>query len=106
MNDSRSPAKGFSGAAAQPAGGYLVPTYEYECSQCGHTFEIEQRITDDPLESCPECEGKVKRVISGGGGVILKGTGFYATDYRSPEYKKKAEADKPKPKKKDKKKKD
>ena len=72
-----------------------MPTYDYECTKCGHSFELEQRITARPRERCPKCRGKVIRVITGGGGVILKGTGFYATDYRSEAYKKAAKADQP-----------
>lgn len=68
--------------------------YDYECTKCGHTFELEQRISDRPRERCPKCRGKVIRLISGGGGVILKGKGFYSTDYRSESYKKAAQADK------------
>jgi putative FmdB family regulatory protein len=82
-----------------------MPTYEYECTKCGHHFEMEQRITDEPRKRCPKCRGKVMRVVSGGGGYILKGSGFYATDYRGSDYKKAADKDKPKPAKKDKKKK-
>ncbi len=59
-----------------------MPTYEYECSHCGHAFEIFQKITDKPLEICPKCNREVKRLISGGSGIIFKGSGFYATDYR------------------------
>jgi putative FmdB family regulatory protein len=59
-----------------------MPTYEYECLDCGHAFERYQRISDDPLEECPECGGKVRRLISSGGGLVFKGPGFYATDYR------------------------
>ena len=59
-----------------------MPTYEYECTHCGHTFEASQKITDPPLGSCPKCHKKVKRLISGGSGIIFKGSGFYATDYR------------------------
>ncbi len=70
-----------------------MPTYDYECTKCGYSFELEQKITDAPRERCPECRFKVVRVISGGGGVILKGNGFYATDYRSESYKKAAKAD-------------
>jgi len=70
-----------------------MPTYEYECTKCGHSFELEQKITDPPRERCPECRAKVVRVISGGGGIILKGNGFYTTDYRSESYKKAAKAD-------------
>lgn len=60
-----------------------MPTYEYECRDCGHAFERYQRISDSPLEECPECGGKVRRLISSGGGLVFKGPGFYATDYRS-----------------------
>ena len=73
-----------------------MPTYEYECTKCSHHFELQQRITDPPRKRCPKCRCKVIRLISGGGGVILKGSGFYVTDYRSDAYKKSAEADKPK----------
>lgn len=57
-----------------------MPTYEYECTKCGHTFELIQRISDKPVERCPECKGKVRRLIHGGMGVIFKGSGFYTTD--------------------------
>ncbi len=59
-----------------------MPTYEYECTKCGHTFEAVQKITDQPLSACPKCKKKVRRLISSGVGLIFKGTGFYATDYR------------------------
>jgi putative FmdB family regulatory protein len=71
-----------------------MPTYDYECTKCGHSFELDQKITDRPREQCPKCRGKVVRVISGGGGIILKGSGFYSTDYRSESYKKSARAEK------------
>lgn len=61
----------------------LMPTYEYVCSNCGHAFEQFQRISDAPLEVCPECGGRVRRLISRGGGLVFKGPGFYATDYGS-----------------------
>ncbi|NIM20726.1 MAG: zinc ribbon domain-containing protein [Candidatus Latescibacteria bacterium] len=70
-----------------------MPTYAYECTKCRRKFEIDQKISDPPRKRCPHCRGKVFRVISGGGGVILRGNGFYATDYRSEDYKKKAAAD-------------
>ncbi len=57
-----------------------MPTYEYLCEACGHTFEANQRITDEPLKNCPECDGSVKRLISNGN-FILKGSGWYLTDY-------------------------
>jgi putative FmdB family regulatory protein len=66
-----------------------MPTYEYHCEKCGKHFETWQKITDTPLNVCPEkdCGGKIFRDIGGGGGFILKGSGFYATDYRSSAYK-------------------
>lgn len=59
-----------------------MPTYEYECQYCSHAFEAFQKITDKHLEKCPKCGKKVKRLISSGLGIIFKGSGFYATDYR------------------------
>ena len=57
-----------------------MPTYEYQCTKCGHTFEAFQPITARPLARCPKCGGSVKRLINGGMGVIFKGSGFYSTD--------------------------
>ncbi|MGA2975137.1 MAG: FmdB family zinc ribbon protein [Spirochaetia bacterium] len=57
-----------------------MPTYGYECTKCGHTFEAFQSIKDKPLSRCPECKGAVRRIIFGGMGVIFKGSGFYSTD--------------------------
>ena len=71
-----------------------MPTYEYECTKCKESFEIEQKISDPPRKRCPRCRGKVIRLISGGGGIILKGSGFYATDYRSGDYDKRAREEK------------
>ncbi|HSG27999.1 MAG TPA: FmdB family zinc ribbon protein [Candidatus Krumholzibacterium sp.] len=70
-----------------------MPTYHYECEKCGHEFEIDQSITDEPRKRCPECRGKVFRVIHPVGH-ILKGSGFYATDYRSEDFSKKELAEK------------
>jgi putative FmdB family regulatory protein len=70
-----------------------MPTYEYECNKCGHRFEKFQSITEKPLQRCPECKGKVSRLIGTGAGIIFKGSGFYATDYRSDSYKSAARAD-------------
>ena len=67
-----------------------MPTYEYECESCGHAFEKFQSITARPIRTCPKCGGEVTRLISAGSGVIFKGSGFYETDYRSAEYKKRA----------------
>ncbi len=70
-----------------------MPTYEYRCPK-GHTFEVFQKMTDDPVAVCPECGEEASRQISGGAGFLFKGEGFYITDYRSDEYKKKASAEK------------
>jgi putative FmdB family regulatory protein len=70
-----------------------MPTYEYECTGCGHRFEKFQSITAPALKFCPDCGKRVKRLLGGGGGVIFKGSGFYATDYRSESYKKAAKAE-------------
>ena len=59
-----------------------MPTYDYECTHCGYVFEVFQRINDAPLENCPKCKEKLRRLIGGGAGIIFKGPGFYATDYR------------------------
>ena len=61
-----------------------MPTYEYECVKCHNTFEEFQKITDKPLTSCPKCKGKLRRLITGGAGIIFKGSGFYVTDYKKP----------------------
>ncbi len=71
-----------------------MPTYEYECSGCSTRFEVVQPITAAPLEKCESCGEKVTRIIGLGGGVIFKGSGFYATDYRSEQYKKEAKREK------------
>lgn len=73
-----------------------MPTYQYQCTNCSYEFEKFQKITDEPIKSCPQCEGRVKRLITGGSGLLFKGSGFYITDYRSPKYnsdKKQAESD-------------
>src|SRR5271169_5561073 len=78
-------------------------TYEYICEKCGHAFEKAQSMSAKPLAVCPQelCpqkpwgKGKVKRDISGGAGIIFKGSGFYATDYRSEQYKAAAKKDVP-----------
>ncbi|MDD5565793.1 MAG: zinc ribbon domain-containing protein [Candidatus Omnitrophica bacterium] len=59
-----------------------MPTYEYECSHCAHRFEVFQSISAKPIKSCPKCKKPVKRLIGTGSGIIFKGPGFYATDYR------------------------
>jgi len=59
-----------------------MPIYEYVCNKCGHEFEISQRITDKPLKKCKECGGKLQKIISNTS-FVLKGTGWYKTDYAS-----------------------
>lgn len=72
-----------------------MPTYEYRCKTCEHEWEEFQSIKSKPSRKCPEC-GKLKaeRIISAGGGILFKGSGFYETDYRSESYKKGAKAEK------------
>ncbi len=60
-----------------------MPTYEYKCLECGYLFEEFQKMSDAPLETCPKCGGKVKRLISNGAGLVFKGSGFYLTDYKN-----------------------
>lgn len=60
-----------------------MPTYEYECKGCGRTLEIFQQMTAASKKTCPKCGvRKLVRRIGGGAGIIFKGSGFYATDYR------------------------
>ncbi|MBU8923022.1 MAG: hypothetical protein KOO63_14485 [Bacteroidales bacterium] len=70
-----------------------MPTYHYACEKCGHEFEIDQKISDPPKKRCPECRCKVFRVIHPVGH-ILKGSGFYKTDYRTEDFSKKELAEK------------
>ncbi|MCK4349328.1 MAG: zinc ribbon domain-containing protein [Candidatus Krumholzibacteria bacterium] len=64
-----------------------MPTYHYACERCGYEFEIEQRITDPPRKRCSKCRASIYRVIHPVEH-ILKGNGFYKTDYRSEDFKK------------------
>lgn len=71
-----------------------MPTYEYRCTGCGNAFEKFQRMSDEPVADCPACGTKAERRISGGAGLVFKGSGFYITDYaRGDSYKKAAQAD-------------
>jgi len=70
-----------------------MPTYEYLCESCGHRFEIFQQISAPARRRCPECRGKVRRLIGAGAGLLFKGSGFYITDYRSESYRKAAKAE-------------
>jgi putative FmdB family regulatory protein len=57
-----------------------MPTYEYRCRDCGHTFDVVQRMTDDPLTVCPNCGGQLRKVFAPPA-IAFKGSGFYATDH-------------------------
>jgi len=61
-----------------------MPTYEYKCPKCGTRFERFQRITAPPTLPCPKCGKRAERLISGGHGLVFKGSGFYETDYKQP----------------------
>ena len=67
-----------------------MPTYDYRCRECGRDFEVFQRMSDKPGAPCPACGHGAERLISGGAGFLFKGDGFYITDYRSDDYRRKA----------------
>lgn len=72
-----------------------MPTYDYRCTACGHTFDELQTFSEPPLTKCPKCKkNKLERLFGGGGAIIFKGGGFYETDYRRAG--EKPEADAPK----------
>ncbi len=58
-----------------------MPIYEYQCEVCSHRFEVIQKFSDEPIASCVACSGPVRRLLSPPG-LLFKGTGFYATDYK------------------------
>lgn len=70
-----------------------MPIYEYECLQCGKNHEVMQKFSDAPLTVCPECGGEVKKLISNTS-FVLKGGGWYVTDYASSERKKAMDSEK------------
>jgi putative FmdB family regulatory protein len=70
-----------------------MPTYEYRCNACEHEWDEFQPMSAKATRKCPKCRKlKAERLISAGGGLIFRGSGFYLTDYRSESYKKGAEA--------------
>ena len=82
---------------------FPMPTYEYSCQKCGQNFDAFQSMRDEPFRECPKelCrlpkwgQGKVKRLLGTGAGLIFKGSGFYSTDYRSDSYKEAAKKEAP-----------
>jgi len=70
-----------------------MPTYEYRCKTCSHDFEKFQKMSEAPGAECPACGAQSERRLSGGAGLLFKGSGFYITDYRSDSYKKAAGSD-------------
>jgi putative FmdB family regulatory protein len=61
-----------------------MPTYSYRCSNCGHEFDIEQKIKDEPLKTCPHCHfDYLNKIITSAPGISFKGHGFHCTDYKS-----------------------
>ena len=72
-----------------------MPTYGYECTACGHNFDVVSKMSAKPTpRKCPVCGGRANRQISGGAGFLFKGEGFYVTDYRSEEYRSREKAEK------------
>ena len=57
-----------------------MPLYDYKCGKCGHIFEVQQKMSEEPLKFCPLCKGPIKRLISASG-IIFKGSGFHVNDY-------------------------
>lgn len=70
-----------------------MPTYEYECPKCGTQFELFQKISARPVAKCPKCGAQAKRLLSGGAGLVFKGSGFYLTDYGRAGQKPRSESD-------------
>jgi putative FmdB family regulatory protein len=64
--------------------GVGMPIYTYRCDNCGVQFERQQKFSDAPLKECPECHAKQLRKVYTPVGIVFKGSGFYATDHRSP----------------------
>jgi len=75
-----------------------MPTYDYKCKACSHTFEHRQSMKDAQLRKCPACgKNQLERLIGVGAAILFKGSGFYQTDYRSESYKAGHKADNPPP---------
>ena len=74
-----------------------MPTYDYRCSKCDTVFESFEKIDGPRSKVCPNCGGTAKRMIGAGAGIIFRGSGFYQTDYRSEEYRKRSKEEQAKP---------
>lgn len=71
-----------------------MPTYDYRCDACAHTFEEFQSFSEKQLKKCPQCgKSKLRRLLGTGAAILFKGSGFYQTDYRSEGYKSAAKAE-------------
>jgi putative FmdB family regulatory protein len=70
-----------------------MPTYDYKCLNCGHSFELFQSMSAEPVTKCYKCNGKLKRLIGTGAGPIFKGSGFYQTDYKKSTSKSETKSD-------------
>ena len=62
-----------------------MPTYSYYCNDCDTHFSYFQKMSESPISNCENCKGELKRLITGGTGLIFKGSGFYLTDYKDDE---------------------
>jgi len=71
-----------------------MPIYEYKCTKCNEQFEVMQKMSDDPLTECTKCGGELKKLITGTS-FVLKGGGWYVTDYPSSDRKKAMDSKKP-----------
>lgn len=58
-----------------------MPIYGYRCTNCGNQFEVYQKMSDEPVQTCPKCQGKVTKMLYPTG-VVFKGSGYYSTDYK------------------------
>jgi putative FmdB family regulatory protein len=77
----RGPADPLQGC--KPPEELLMPIYEYKCAECGHVLEAIQKMSDDPLTQCPECSKPALQRLLSAAGFQLKGTGWYATDFKN-----------------------
>jgi putative FmdB family regulatory protein len=78
-----------------------MPLYDYKCTKCGHVFEVQQKISEEPLKYCPKCKGPIRRIISPAG-IIFKGSGFHVNDYgKKPHKEEKPKKEEKKEEKKD-----